>query len=129
MSKQSDMQMYFDKAVGGILKQGQPSKEGCDCLYRSKDNLKCAIGHLISDSKYVPEMEQNTVAHIIEIYAGKNIPLKWKKYITFLSDLQSCHDYATTRIFPIEDSKLFIKEFKKRAKELAKKYNLEYRYK
>lgn len=35
------------------------------CAYRGTDGLKCAIGHIISDENYSPEMEGNGVGDLL----------------------------------------------------------------
>ena len=53
-------QEVFDKSVGATLKQGEPSyKDGKlgICAYRGADDLKCAVGHCISDETYDPKMD------------------------------------------------------------------------
>jgi len=53
-------QEMFDAIVTGLAAQGwrQSTDQAQDlCRYRSHDGLKCAIGHLITDGNYTPDLE------------------------------------------------------------------------
>lgn len=54
----TNIQTLFNKAVTAVIEQGEPSlnTDGY-CVYRGPNNHKCAVGHLISDEHYNPEME------------------------------------------------------------------------
>ena len=54
-------QEVFNKVAAHLLAQGKPALKGEDCVYRSKDGLKCAIGCLIPDENYTPEMERKSI--------------------------------------------------------------------
>lgn len=63
------LQEIFDASYIGLMRQGfrQATEDinglGADaCRYRSGNGLKCAVGHLIDDSKYAPEVEGTTLA-------------------------------------------------------------------
>ncbi len=57
------------------------------CLYRGPDGLKCAIGALIPDEAYKPDMEGMGVDSIIAAIPGAST-----EDGTFLLDLQELHD-------------------------------------
>lgn len=55
-------QDMFDVMTTALLAQGKKSGEkpeegDFECLYRAPDGCKCAIGHLIKDKFYTPDME------------------------------------------------------------------------
>lgn len=50
-------QEIFDKVASHLLKQGRQSVGGSQCLYRGPDDLKCAVGALIDDKWYDPDVE------------------------------------------------------------------------
>lgn len=56
------IQNLFDKAVTHLLTQGRRSLEYGACSYRGAHGDKCAIGALIDDKVYHPEIE-GTVFH------------------------------------------------------------------
>ena len=59
------------------------------CLYRSPEGMSCAIGCLMSDEEYHPDMENAEVFSIIENYDQ----IKWMDdYRVLLRDLQDLHD-------------------------------------
>lgn len=76
-------QEVFDKVANHLLTQNKKSiDEGLDeCLYRSPDGLKCAIGCLIPDDMYKEEME------------GAYIHFRAKEeHEKLLRELQQLHD-------------------------------------
>jgi len=91
-------QDIFDIVAAHLWTQGKQSKEGKDCLYRSSTGLSCAIGCLIPDAEYKPEMETQGVFSIVDpkepsIYS----PTIYALYSTKLNDtllcaLQTLHD-------------------------------------
>lgn len=99
-------QATFDAVVRHLLTQKKKSRgvlineEGEheeSCLYRSQENLKCAIGALIDDSEYKPEFETLTAFAV----ARKLIQRADTDYDTynratdfglFLTQLQRVHD-------------------------------------
>ncbi|WP_353645740.1 hypothetical protein [Mesorhizobium sp. WSM2239] len=79
------------------------------CAYRGPNNLKCAIGHLIPDDKYHPEMDGS-------IWLARNFHAA--RMLTELSRdefslLQNAHDYANTPA-----------DMRERFESIAKTYNL-----
>ncbi len=52
------LQEIYDKAVGGVLKQGCRSvDEGASCVLRDENGSACAIGHLLKDEDYNSGLE------------------------------------------------------------------------
>lgn len=95
------MQEIFDKAATHLLRQNARSLIGghtSRCAYRGQDGLKCAVGALIPDRFYFPEMEGGGVQSF-EVqdtlrYAGV-LPLnhfEGQTSIDLLVDLQCLHD-------------------------------------
>lgn len=102
-------QELFDKAVGGLIKQGECSyliigPNLKSCRYRLKKNntlLKCVMGQLIPDDMYVSTIEGTSVQwwpdELRESVFGKDLSTV---DIRFWSLLQQIHDqYA--RDFPV----------------------------
>lgn len=56
-----DRQDIFDRALAHLRAQGKPALngDGPDCLYRTPEGLKCAIGGLIPDMRYHPGLENS----------------------------------------------------------------------
>jgi hypothetical protein len=109
-------QEAFDKAVKGIILQGGPSREGTGCLYRGPDGKKCAIGHLIPDELYDPDMEGRGMS--IHAFTKFAAILGWNESdIKFLSGLQETHDNASM-------SRDFINDFIEYAAMFAAGHNL-----
>lgn len=90
-------QEIFDKVVVHLATQGKRAMHGDDCQYRTPDGLKCAVGCVLPDDLYNPEMDSpnGSLSGISEV--AKRYP-EVKAYfgkdnITFLSKLQMIHDY------------------------------------
>lgn len=67
MTEQIDPQETFDIVAAHLLKQGcQSLDQNGDCMYRAPDGCKCAVGVLIRDEDYDPDIEykdSNDLAH------------------------------------------------------------------
>jgi len=110
-------QQIFDKVATHLLKQNAKSFDpNYGCLYRSKDNLKCAVGCLFSDQDYRPVYEGLGIDYLIKYNLLPNNTLK-KLFIcnkSLLQELQVCHDSVP------------VCEWKTNLATIAKKFNLEY---
>jgi len=75
-------QSVFDVCGTALLEQGKKSEEffinkSCPngvmgCAYRGRNGLKCAIGHLIPDKFYIPEIENISVDAALDILERKS---------------------------------------------------------
>lgn len=89
-------QQIFDKVILGLMSQefelSWSDDQSC-CMYRGDNGAKCAVGHLIPDSLYDPEMERKDVWTLYDTHPEmkKVVPLK---HVGMLSDLQEWHDYC-----------------------------------
>lgn len=117
-------QEIFDKAVLHCLKQGKRAVMAqfrpdineyiSTCCYRAGD-LKCAIGSLIPDDVYSPEMESTIIGDLLqnpkisELFASVDSDL--------LTDIQLMHD-------TIPEGSDFRKFLIMKATTVAKTYNL-----
>lgn len=109
-------QALFNKAVKGLARQGfapsyLPDGEGT-CAYRGEDGKRCALGHLIPDAVYKPEMEGHNALDLLapggswgtglrvtdlEGMAGYDIDEDQEQQLAeFLFGLQGCHDSAAS---------------------------------
>ena len=88
-------QAIFDKVAKHLLKQNKESslKGELVCAYRGKGDTKCAIGCLIPEKLYTPNMERRAVRALCEQYPAfaKHIGATKRDYV-FLSNLQHIHD-------------------------------------
>lgn len=117
-----NLQEIFDKVVDHLKTQNKQAvdDEG-DCLYRTQEGLKCAIGCLIPDEWYTPNMEiggpitTNTlVKQVLSGFAG--IDIFSEGVMNLLKSLQHVHDRNFMEGFTKEFSEVLVK--------VAKKYNL-----
>lgn len=103
-------QEVFDRVWNHFVVEGNPLSISRDiegsCLYRGPDGTKCAVGLLIPDELYSPDMEGNSVCGLIDDFANKSLAkvldVENKDDISFLARLQSAHDLADD-VDPIED--------------------------
>lgn len=88
----TEQQQVYNKIATHLVTQGVQANAGGaigdSCLYRSPAGLKCAIGCLISDENYHPNMENRDVEAIAAWYPDA-IP---DVDIDFLNEMQSVHD-------------------------------------
>lgn len=120
------MQEAFDKALFGVRSQGVPAVQvtdpnysGASCRLRA-GGLKCAIGWLIPDEAYRPELEaygpQTQLAK-----AGVRIEGATGDFGEFLFELREAHDLASTT-----GCRNFLRHFEAAMRALATDYNLTY---
>ena len=66
------------------------------CLYRTRDGSKCAVGILIPDELYQPDMENNPASDMLTQFGDlyRHIGIGGAGDLSFLDELQSCHDTA-----------------------------------
>lgn len=103
----STAQEIFSTVAHHLLNQGRKAQDHHDsCFYRF-NNLKCAIGILIPDKLYDPDMEGLPIESLLNfpelaphLLASDRALIK---SIQLLEDLQSCHDDE-----PVEDWKLIL---------------------
>jgi hypothetical protein len=116
-------QEIFDKAVGGIVKQGKPGFDYSRgvCSFYTRDGAKCAVGQLIPDQlaqqwEAAPE-PFNTL--LFESYP------ELFQHREFINDIRLSHDrVAVNTHHPHE----FMEEYLHQMKKLAKRHNLEFKY-
>jgi hypothetical protein len=98
-------QDIFNTVATALIAQGEPAKEplGGACRYRLEEYgrmLKCAVGHLISDEAYDPEMDQTGRASTVISEFGHKLPeleafmFKREDNSTFLNFVQVAHDQS-----------------------------------
>ncbi len=91
-------QDIFDIVADHLLTQMEQSISDDDnYAYRGENGLKCAIGGLIPDDYYKPEMEGKSVT---EIMSGPFVG--WRAHCSILSCLQDVHDYWRPEYWAVE---------------------------
>lgn len=114
----SSYQELFDKATTAILQQGCRSVNPAgQCRYRGPNNLKCAIGHLISD-------EQINIYGVQEGYGAGSFPIALIRSICaendvyrssdFLHGLQKVHDLCKCADTFLDDFRIEANDFARR---------------
>ena len=61
LCEEYECQAVFDKVVKHLLTQKRRSESKRGCAYRGEDGAMCAVGCLISDKAYDPEIEGHSV--------------------------------------------------------------------
>jgi len=98
-------QEIFDRSTVFLLKQGKAAKDpvGNRCFYRHPDNpdIRCAVGCLIPDHLYRPEMDgAGAVGAVLDVMTlFDNFPEEMKsagfdkeQHLMLLMSLQNAHD-------------------------------------
>ncbi len=115
-STKERQQEVFNKAYLGLAAQGfrRSIKNEADedemCRYRSPNGLKCAVGHLLTDEQYTPEMEGNSILSL-ERLTGVDLGEVFGVDMMFLQDLQECHDSGLEPSEMIESLVAFAERF------------------
>lgn len=107
-------QEVFDLILEGVRKQGGLSVNGTMCAYRSNEGKRCAIGLLIPDDRYVPDMEGSTYSTMWGSYYHKEGNTCDEEFVNarnyriirslfgdgisdeFLCKMQKAHDHAAS---------------------------------
>jgi hypothetical protein len=55
-----DKQKTFDTVLAHLRRQGRPALNKEGCRYRTSDGLMCAVGCLIPDARYSPDIENTS---------------------------------------------------------------------
>lgn len=91
-------QDLFNRVAEHLIYQGVPaiSSEGL-CAYRGANSTRCAVGCLISNSEYGPDIEGSTVCgaggHRVRSAVERSLDVLLSSYnIELLADLQVTHD-------------------------------------
>lgn len=83
----AERQRLLDIVARHLAQQGGPARSDGKCLYRGPNGTKCAVGVLLENKDYDPEMENHPVSEI-------NLPEHLRDYRSFLEELQLAHDDA-----------------------------------
>jgi hypothetical protein len=111
-----NLQEAFDKVAEHLLLQGKRSENPNICLYRGPDGTKCAIGCLISDEDYTPNMEPKSVEELINSgMLSSELSSFMGENINFFRELQRIHDG------------IIVYDWKDALKQLAIAYGLEFK--
>ena len=100
LCEEYERQAVFDKVVKHLLTQNRRSKGKRGCAYRGKGGDMCAVGCLISDKAYDPEIE-GFVVHATEVLAKlaeSGVPAYNR---TLLTDLQDIHDRIAVDLWKV----------------------------
>lgn len=95
-------QEVFDTVVRHLGKQGERAvaydayDEGSRCVYRASDGKKCAVGCLIPDEMYKPEMEGGSIRYLLDNFAA-DLPSYISEHQDILWRLQIAHDTVWKR--------------------------------
>lgn len=113
LCEEYECQAVFDKVVKHLLTQKRRSEGKRGCAYHGEGGDMCAVGCLISDKAYDPEIEGHSVFHlrVQETLVDSGVPI-YSKMKFLLADLQYIHDECPTDLWKTD------------LKELANHHNL-----
>ena len=109
MTSKEVNQEIFDRVTRHLLTQRKRAEFLYNCCYRTEEGLKCAIGCLIPDDEYTPQMESLTVCAMLvrfpkalgEALTVDKQPLQDRKLtLDLLSRLQRVHDRYSPSQWP-----------------------------
>lgn len=94
--KDATDQEIFDQVATHLVTQNAKAVGTCDsglknCMYRTKDDLKCAVGCLIGDDEYNPKMEGSnwdTISHWYPV----NCTVEQDLLICNLQNIHDCYE-------------------------------------
>jgi hypothetical protein len=109
-------QEIFDTVAIHLIKQGKKSVgDDGNCLYRGPEGLKCAVGCLIPDEVYRPEMESRSVISLFKNFSE----LKFlQPFEALLRNIQNAHDESSGK------GQIWTITVLQRLRKIAEKYNL-----
>lgn len=86
-------QQIFDAVATHLFKQGKRSTDDHRCRYYGDNGLKCAVGAVIPEDVYFPEMDEGnkTIKTLVDQNEDK-FPDWVKNNLGLLQTLQSVHD-------------------------------------
>lgn len=85
-------QDIFNAAYLGLKAQGfKMSLRNGGCAYRGLNGLRCAVGHVIPDALYDPEMEGDSAES--DLVRKALAAIGADGHVQFLSQLQCVHDF------------------------------------
>ena len=96
-------QTMFDHIARHLLRQGRPCRlrsgdDSAPCLYRRDDDTACAVGSIIPEALYRPDMEGRELCRLIGYLDESGDTDRWllgrtmKHHYRLLDALQSLHD-------------------------------------
>lgn len=92
-------QEVFNYVAKHLFTQGKQARvkntlypDNTKCAYRNEDGLKCAVGCLLDDEYYQPEMDQEKSSGIRNIVSKYQFPQWVTDNLGLVSQLQSVHD-------------------------------------
>lgn len=126
-------QQVFDKIVSHLRSQGKQSRNTLgDCVYKNTDGTSCAVGCLIEDQFYSPDIEGLSVDDIFDALS-RSLGIPFSDVILLeelLNDLQATHDRGVSK-WEDEKEKLtpgvdLLKIWEGCFQNIANRYNLIY---
>lgn len=95
-------QEAFNYVVRGLLSQAHPSAEtrlgATGCIYRSGENIRCAVGWLIPESMYSSSMEHMGIDEVLDNFPALGGSFKLSLFTKEeLMLLQQYHDDAAIK--------------------------------
>lgn len=104
LNETTSLQVIFDTVVDHLFTQGRPAKTilngALTCAYRGDDGTKCAVGCLLDDEQYDPDLEGNNVQdEAVQLALGLRVTDVLmsdelvQRRIDLLAALQHVHDW------------------------------------
>jgi hypothetical protein len=99
-------QEVFDKVVNHMLTQNAKAQDDLGtCMYRGNEGRMCAVGCLITDEAYSPDIEKNAAdtEEVLQALRNSGIDIDpWSPSNAdsqFLYEIQQIHDYTNVDVW------------------------------
>lgn len=99
-------QQIFNKVKNHLLKQNKKAIYNGNCAYKH-DGMSCAIGCLIPDDVYLPEMEGYSIGALVNLF---DLPEYLLDNFHLLIELQKIHDESNPKMWKKELTQLANKQ-------------------
>ena len=119
MHKLPSAQEVFSIIVSHLFKQNRRAQNADGCAYREGE-LRCAVGVLIPDDLYSPNLEGNDARSLVEVFFNTGLA-DWVEHEELLGVLQRIHDNCDT----LEDGTFDQENLKYRLRDCAYRFYLE----
>lgn len=102
-------QETFDKIVTHLLMQGKPATKtqesgSVSCVYRGDEGTMCAIGCLIPDEKYSPQLEGRSIGRFTnDELSIIGFDPSDDEMFSLLRDCQRVHDYSKSPYYTFNE--------------------------
>lgn len=101
-----EAQQIFDKVATHLATQGKRAVsqhvDPYNCMYRSPDGGRCALGALIPDDEYDPDMEGQMATQLFDRWRGPPTLMALAPHRALVVALQGAHDRRGDKFWDVQ---------------------------